>query len=53
MNIYVGNLSPNVSKEDLEPLFAAFGKVDSVAVIKECHYRREREGIEGKESRGQ
>ncbi|MFH0959502.1 MAG: hypothetical protein V1897_12435 [Pseudomonadota bacterium] len=33
MNIYVGNLSYDVTKDDLQTLFAVFGKVDSVNVI--------------------
>jgi RNA recognition motif-containing protein len=35
MNIYVGNLSYNVSEEDLRGAFEAFGKVDSAAIIKD------------------
>jgi len=30
MKIYIGNLSANVNKKDLEQAFGAFGKVDSV-----------------------
>ena len=33
MNIYVGNLSYDVTKEELEAEFAAFGKVESVNMI--------------------
>ena len=33
MNIYVGNLSYDVTKEELEAEFAAFGKVQSVNMI--------------------
>jgi len=33
MKIYVGNLSYEVTEEELRTEFAAFGKVDSVAVI--------------------
>ncbi len=33
MNIYVGNLSYDVTKEELETEFAAFGKVESVNMI--------------------
>ena len=35
MNIYVGNLSPEVTEEDLQQAFEAFGKVESVNVIKD------------------
>jgi RNA recognition motif-containing protein len=33
MNIYVGNLSPEVTEEDLKQAFEAYGQVDSVNVI--------------------
>jgi RNA recognition motif-containing protein len=33
MNIYVGNLSPEVTNEDLIQSFEAFGRVDSGRVI--------------------
>lgn len=33
MNIYVGNLSYDAAKDELESEFAAFGKVDSVSII--------------------
>ena len=33
MKIYVGNLSYNVTEEELRAEFAAFGKVDSVSII--------------------
>ena len=33
MNIYVGNLSYDVTKEDLETLFSEQGKVSSVSII--------------------
>ena len=33
MKIYAGNLSFDVTEEDLRTEFAAFGKVDSVSVI--------------------
>jgi len=33
MNIYVGNLSYNVSEDDLKALFAEFGEVQSVKII--------------------
>ena len=35
MNIYVGNLSPEASEEDLRKMFEAFGQVASVAIIKD------------------
>lgn len=33
MNIYVGNLSPEVSEEALREAFEAFGKIESVRII--------------------
>ena len=33
MNIYVGNLAFNVTEEDLNELFAAYGKVEKVNII--------------------
>jgi len=35
MNIYVGNLSRNVSEDDLRQAFEAFGQVESVNIIKD------------------
>ena len=35
MNIYVGNLSGEISEEDLRQAFEAFGKVASVTIIKD------------------
>ena len=35
MNIYVGNLSPEVTEEDLRSLFSEYGNVTSVKVIKD------------------
>ena len=35
MNIYVGNLSSEVTEEDLRQAFEAFGEITSVAVIKD------------------
>jgi len=35
MNIYVGNLSTDVSEEDLQNAFEAFGKVKSASLIKD------------------
>ena len=35
MNIYVGNLAPEVTEEELKQEFMAFGKVTSVSIIKD------------------
>ena len=35
MDIYVGNLSPEVTKEELQKEFMAFGRVKSVVIIKD------------------
>jgi cold-inducible RNA-binding protein len=35
MNIYVGNLSQDVTEDDLRQAFEAFGEVDSVNIIKD------------------
>jgi RNA recognition motif-containing protein len=35
MNIYVGNLALNVTEEDLQKAFEAFGDVESVKIIKD------------------
>lgn len=35
MNIYVGNLTFEVTEEELKQAFEAFGKVDSVSIIKD------------------
>ena len=35
MNIYVGNLSYNVTEDDLKAVFSQFGEVDSVNIIKD------------------
>jgi RNA recognition motif-containing protein len=35
MNIYVGNLAPEVTEEDLQEAFKAFGKVTTVNIIKD------------------
>ncbi len=35
MNIYVGNLSREVTEEELQQEFAAFGEVTSVSIIKD------------------
>ncbi|MBM4162462.1 MAG: RNA-binding protein [Ignavibacteria bacterium] len=35
MKLYVGNLSRDVTEDDLRELFQAFGRIDSVAIIKD------------------
>ncbi len=35
MNIYVGNLSSDVTEEDLREAFGAFGELSSVSLIKD------------------
>ena len=35
MNIYVGNLALNVTEEDLQQAFGAFGQVSSAKIIKD------------------
>ena len=35
MNIYVGNLSHQVTEEDLRQAFESFGKVESATIIKD------------------
>jgi RNA recognition motif-containing protein len=40
MNIYVGNLSYEVTEEDLKEAFEAFGEVDTVRVIKDNYTGR-------------
>ncbi len=35
MNIYVGNLSYNVTEDDLQQAFSAFGQVASASIIKD------------------
>ena len=37
MNIYVGNLSPDVTEEDLDNLFSEYGKVTSIKIVKDFH----------------
>ena len=37
MNIYVGNLSHEVTEEDLRLAFEPFGQVESAAIIKDKH----------------
>jgi RNA recognition motif-containing protein len=40
MNIYVGNLSYEVTEEDLKEAFGAFGEVESVKIIKDKYTNR-------------
>lgn len=40
MNIYVGNLSYEATEEDLKEAFGAFGKVDTVKIIKDNYTGR-------------
>ena len=35
MNIYIGNLTYDCSQEDLQGVFAAFGRVESIKIIKD------------------
>ena len=35
MNIYVGNLAPEVTEEEIKQEFTAFGKVTSMSIIKD------------------
>lgn len=37
MNIYVGNLSYDITEEDLKQAFSAFGQVESVRIIKDTY----------------
>ena len=40
MKLYVGNLSYEVSDEDLKQAFSAFGQVDSATVVKDTYTRK-------------
>ena len=40
MNIYAGNLSYEVTEEDLKQAFEAFGEVESVKIIKDKYTNR-------------
>jgi RNA recognition motif-containing protein len=42
MNIYVGNLTPEVTEEDLREAFKAFGQINSVNIIKDRYSGRSR-----------
>ena len=44
MNIYVGNLSYNVTEDDLKALFSEFGEVESVNIIKD-HFSGQSKGF--------
>ncbi|MBW2221359.1 MAG: RNA-binding protein [Deltaproteobacteria bacterium] len=44
MNIYVGNLALNVTEEDLQQAFGAFGEVSSAKIIKD-KYNGESKGF--------
>jgi len=40
MNIYIGNLSNELTEEDLKQAFETFGKVESVKIIKDKYTNR-------------
>jgi len=40
MNIYVGNLSYEITEEDLKEAFSSFGQVESVKIIKDNYSDR-------------
>jgi RNA recognition motif-containing protein len=42
MNIYVGNLSPDVSEEDLSKIFSEHGKVHSIKIIRDMFTQESR-----------
>jgi RNA recognition motif-containing protein len=42
MNIYIGNLAPEVTEEELKQEFTAFGKVTSVSIIKDKYSTQSR-----------
>ena len=42
MNIYVGNLSYEVTEEDLQQAFEAFGQVESAKIVKDMYTGRSR-----------
>ena len=44
MNIYIGNLSYEVTEEDLRQLFEEFGQIESVKIIKD-HYSGRSKGF--------
>ncbi|MFC1867790.1 RNA recognition motif domain-containing protein [Thermodesulfobacteriota bacterium] len=45
MNIYVGNLSYEVTEEDLKQAFEAFGEVESVNIIKDKYTNNRSKGF--------
>lgn len=44
MNIYVGNLSPEVQETDLEEAFGQYGKVKEVKIVRDI-FTRESKGF--------
>jgi len=52
MNIYVGNLSPDVAEEDLMNLFSPFGQVKEVKIIRDM-FSQESKGFGFVEMPGQ
>jgi RNA recognition motif-containing protein len=61
MNIYVGNLSYEVTEDDLQQAFEAFGQVESVRIIKDKYSGQSKgfgfvempaKGLNGKELKG-
>ena len=40
MNIYVGNLSYEVTEEDLQEAFEGFGQIESIKIIKDNYSNR-------------
>ncbi len=44
MNIYVGNLAPDMREDELKEAFASFGTVESVSIIKD-RYTGESKGF--------
>ena len=42
MNIYVGNLSYEVTEEELQQAFEAFGQVESIKIVKDMYTGRSR-----------
>ena len=47
MNIYVGNLSPDITEQELRLEFGAFGQVSSVVVMSDKYTGRDRPGGHG------
>jgi RNA recognition motif-containing protein len=42
MNIYIGNLSYNVTEDDLRQAFESFGQVESVTIVKDRYTGKSR-----------